>query len=44
VEADVARGIGRRTAEEGVGDEIRDLLAGTKERYRFTLEPSEPKP
>jgi hypothetical protein len=38
VDADVARGIGRRTAEQGIGDEVADLKASAKERFAFELE------
>ena len=42
VDADVARGIGRRTAEQGIGDEVADLKASAKERFAFELEGQQP--
>jgi hypothetical protein len=42
VDADVARGIARRTAEQGIGDEVADLKASAKERFTFELESQQP--
>jgi hypothetical protein len=40
VAADVKRGISRRTAEQGVEDELADFRASAKETYRLYVEPS----
>jgi hypothetical protein len=34
VSSDVARGISRKTSEQGVADEVADYVADAKERYR----------
>jgi hypothetical protein len=39
VAADVKRGISRKTAEQGVNDELTDFRANAKENYRLYFDP-----
>lgn len=42
VDFDVSRGIGRKTSEEGVRDEISDIQIGARERFDLESGPRAP--
>lgn len=44
VDFDVARGIARRTSEQGVSDEVSDLMAEQKERFADELQAAQAPP
>jgi len=44
VDFDVSRGIARRTSEQGVSDEVSDILMEQKERFADEMQAAEPTP